>query len=228
MDFRSASSIGLVAAVLVLGGCSTSSNGAGDDDDDGSTSNTGGMGSGGGTSIGGSGGTADPCGSCTGTCVDGACYQQHTIDFDDLQFGDEVTTQYAALATFSTDGPGLHVADYNWDSLSPKVSSEPNILCPGNICAGCCRENTYIDFSAPVRAVRFVGVGVNSSGPVARAVVYGTAGLLGTIDIIGHGDNAVPPITDLSVYEDVVRLEIVDVTDEAGLLWDDFSFEVQE
>src|SRR5262249_2324495 len=99
-------------------------------------------------------------------------WQPAAIRFDDLQFQDVVSNQYP-LATFSTvAGSKVNVSDYTWDALSPHVSSTPNMICVGVLAGGGCNKDLYVDFTKPVRKLRFIGVGVNNSGTVAVAHLF--------------------------------------------------------
>jgi hypothetical protein len=120
----------------------------------------------------------------------------------------------------------VNVSDYSWDALAPKVSSAPNMICVGVLAGGGCNQDLYVDFTKPVRKLKFVGVGVQDSGTVAVAHLFAGATELGQANITGQGTDTKPAVADLSAYTGVTRLEVVMVTDAAGLEWDDFEFEV--
>ena len=168
--------------------------------------------------------------SCAGgSCVAGTCYKPAVINFDALKFDDDVSSQFSQYATFSTSGTfKVKVADYDWSYVSAKVASPPNWICTGQLVGGGCTADTYIDFAHPVRHLHFTGVAVDSAGKVATARVFAGSQMLGAVDVIGNGDDSKPPQVDLSAYENVTRLEIVNVTDSAGLGWDDFTFEAAQ
>jgi hypothetical protein len=212
---------GLALAFLLALGC-----GSEDPTDDGAGGDASSAGSETSGPSAGPGGSTGSCGACAGTCSDGVCLAPASIRFDDLAFDDVVTTQYADLATFSILGTGaVRVADYEWAYVTAQVSSLPNWICPGDVCGGCCNQDMAIDFTFPVRNLRFVGVGVDSSGKVAEVHVFQGDAEIGVVDVVGSGSDDQAPLVDLSVYQDVTRIEIRNITDSAGLGWDDFEFD---
>jgi hypothetical protein len=71
-----------------------------------------------------------------------------------------------------------------------------------------------------------VGTGVNNTGVVAKVDVYVLGALSATVNMIGQGQPYVPVPVDLTGFSHVTRIAIHDVTDLAGIGWDDFSFDV--
>ena len=49
--------------------------------------------------------------------------------------------------------------------------------------------------------------------------------LAGTENLIGHGDSYTPVPVDLSSYSNITRIEVDDITDEYGIVYDDFAFD---
>jgi hypothetical protein len=49
-----------------------------------------------------------------------------------------------------------------------------------------------------------------------------------TFSITGYADPFTPELVDLSDYDDVTRVEVVDITDGGGIGYDDIRFLVPE
>ncbi len=142
---------------------------------------------------------------------------QTVIDFDDLSHNTVVTSQYP-IATFSAE------TGYENIAIAFSGPSEPMILCTRVINGGLgCDADTYIDFAAAVNDLTLQAVAVDDPGVVCRVVVYENGIQTAVVDIIGP---MMPwgPI-DLSGFSDVTRIEIIDINDQGGIGWDDFSFE---
>jgi hypothetical protein len=141
------------------------------------------------------------------------------VGFDDLETGTDVTSQYGH-ATFSSDpGCTCRVSDYAGLAASP-----PNYVFTYYTCPNGATASVYVDFDVPVHRVAFKGVGVNNAAKVATVHVVTVEGTH-SVDMIGQGDPATPVAVDLSDFEGVTRLEIVDVNDPYGMGFDDFAFE---
>ena len=70
----------------------------------------------------------------------------------------------------------------------------------------------------------FFAVGDDDVGTVAMVDVFENDAFSATVKIIGDGNGFTPIEVDLSAFNDVTRIEIHDVTDTAGLGYDDFTF----
>jgi hypothetical protein len=165
----------------------------------------------------GSSSTGDASSSDTGTPT---TWVPVAIGFDDLATGTDVTTQYAAHATFSSD-PGCACRASSDAGLA---ASPPNYIFTYYTCATGPTASVFVDFPRPVRKVSFKGIGVNDASKVATIHVVTASGTQ-SVDLVGKGDYAVPVVVDLSSYQDVTRLEIVGVNDAYGMGFDDFAFE---
>jgi hypothetical protein len=144
------------------------------------------------------------------------------IGFDDLVTGTDVTEQYPH-ATFSSDpGCTVRVSDY-----AGLAASAPNYVFTYYTCPNGATASVYVDFDVPVNGLSFKGVGVNDDGKVATLHVVTVSGMR-TVEMKGQGDPTTPVLVDLSDYEGVTRLEIVDVNDLYGMGFDDFAFEPEE
>lgn len=139
-----------------------------------------------------------------------------TIDFDDAEVGDDLSTRYATYATFASNEGGTVRA-----KSSAATSSEPNFLCSGG-----CYQGIVVTFTKPVRDLRFHAVGVNEDGVIASVKVYTGQTLATTIPVEGLGSLDEFPLVDLSSVRDVTRIEVTDITDFGGIGFDDFTFTV--
>lgn len=148
-------------------------------------------------------------------------FARHTIGFDDVAAGTTITTQYAAFATFSTDaGCALTTS-----TSAGVAASKPNYVWTYYSCQSGASASYFADFTKPVRHVSFALVGVNSTQKCATARLVHSDKSVTTTDVVGKGNYAVPVVVDLASSTDVVRLEIVDVSDPYGLGLDDVAFD---
>jgi hypothetical protein len=153
-------------------------------------------------------------------------YKRITINFDDVPSGTTITTQYKQHATFSSaQGCSLVTS-----TSAGAAASKPNYVWTYYSCSGATKGSKapyFIDFSKPVRHVAFTLVGVNSSSKVATLrLVHAQPGKGPTVsDVIGLGSYQKPVVVDLPQSADVVRVEIVDVSDAYGLGLDDVQFD---
>ena len=142
---------------------------------------------------------------------------QVSIDFDNLPNATAVTNQYPQLTLSSATG--LNNSTLNLAATFK--TSVPNILCtPG------CDEPTYIDFTRPARDVKFKAVGVNDTNQVFAVRVHRQGLPVTRLEYTGQGLPYEPLLVDLSALGDITRVELVEITDTAGVGWDDFSFTV--
>jgi hypothetical protein len=149
-----------------------------------------------------------------------AAAQAVVIDFDDLGNGVVVTNQYAGV-TFSSD-PGFEVLT----TAQSLGSSTPNFICSGQGGSINCVSPIYVDFATGVSGLSFLQVGDNTPGDVGDVRVFSGATLLGTVDIMSDAAPFTPGLIDLGAFSNITRIEIVNITDAAGLGFDDFTFTV--
>ena len=142
-----------------------------------------------------------------------------TINFDDLADNVLVTNQYADATFSSTGGNVIRTSAQNLGS------SLPNFICTGFAGGGInCVGEVVVAFTAPVSGLSFVVVGDDDVGVNALVDVFDGNGLLATANIIGDGDTGTTYTVDLSAYSGVSGITIRNVTDDAGLGFDDFTF----
>lgn len=158
-------------------------------------------------------------GACLGASTIASGAFAVTIDFDDLTPDTIVTNQYATATFSSSAGNANFAEDQNLGS------SLPNFLCTGPDTGGInCIEDTYVDFTNPVNNLSFLAIGVNDSGKVAEVNIYVNNVFDSTIDVIGDGTAFSPDLVSIA-QSNVTRIEIVSITDTAGIGWDDFTFD---
>jgi hypothetical protein len=142
-----------------------------------------------------------------------------TIDFDQLAAGVQITSQYSQ-AKFSSD-PGFA----NWTDAVSTGSSLPNAVTTGPAAGGIDgTHSTFIDFTCPVVALTFRGIGIDDVGAVATVNVFEHGSFSGTVIVNGAGAPSTPVRVDVTGFHEVTRIEIVNLTDAGGIAWDDFVF----
>lgn len=144
------------------------------------------------------------------------------IDFDALADGAVITNQFAGVVFSSTvdaENKATNQPSYN--------GSMPNFLCTGPVGGGVdCAGETIVDFSAPVNALSFQGMGINDvSANVAQVDVFTNGVFASTITVAGNAEGFNPVLVDLSAFVGVTRLRIHSITDGGGVGWDTFRFD---
>ncbi len=138
------------------------------------------------------------------------------VNFDQLVPG-ALDADAFPEASFSSDpGSVIQVAAFN------RAPSPPNIICT---LAGTldCVNSVFVDFTDPAYCLTFKGIGAKASGQIAEVRVFHESGET-TVTVDGEMDGVNPIEIDLTRFRGVSRIEIVDVTDIAGVAWDDFEF----
>ena len=157
---------------------------------------------------------------------------QHYINFDDVLTGTAITNQYAP-AVFSTSF-GWYLVAHNqfYDgAFSNYGSSQPNILDHAPIVYPHAFAPLYVDFTQPVNDLKFYVLAVDDLGPaIAQINIYQNHGSApsATRNIPGFGHFFIPVPVDVGGwgYNNVTRIEIVNVTDTQGIGYDDFTFSI--
>jgi len=150
------------------------------------------------------------------------CSASVVIDFDELFDGDVLTNQFPE-ATFSSSAGNVNVI-----TAQPDIAhTPPNFICTGPAGGSInCVEDTFVDFTNAVDSLTFWAIGVGDVGTVAEVNVFVGDVFDTTVDIVGLGDQFTPFMVDLSSFSNVTRIELVNITDGAGIGWDTFSFSV--
>lgn len=141
------------------------------------------------------------------------------IDFDNLGNGVQVTNQYAGVTFSSQAGSQILTTAQNLGT------SLPNFICSATTSINCV-DDVYVNFSSGVSGLSFIAVGDNNVGHNGDVRVFAGASLLGTVNIIGDANGFSPYLVDLGAFSGITRIEIANITDLAGLGYDDFTFTV--
>ena len=144
-----------------------------------------------------------------------------TINFDSLPAGTVVDVQFPEAGFGSEPG----VVDVRTAAVGAVAPSPPNIICTVPIAGGdTCVSDLRVVFTDPVDNLSFQAIGAKSVDMMVAQVRVFERGLLSsTVDITSLGGGAVVRV-DLVSFAFVTKIEIFNVTDPAGLGWDDFSF----
>ena len=135
------------------------------------------------------------------------------ITFDELSPDTKVTTQYAPDVTFASKTGDILAYD-----PGEFGQSKPNFICTGS---GDCATDLTLTFTHGVRGISFDALGVNDTGAIATVQL--TPG--GSVPIVGQGMVDVPVHVDLSTFTGVTSLVVTNITDAAGIGYDNFTFE---
>jgi hypothetical protein len=155
-----------------------------------------------------------------------------TINFDDLpenMSGLPTPLPFPAVynnnehATFSTE-PGAQLIYFS--EAQEVGTSPPNTLTsaedPNDFPYS---FDIYVDFTKTIDNLTFTVSSDNDSGVIGKVRVYHAQSVIAdVVDIVGDGNFTTLISVDLSAYEKVSRIEIVEVTDTFGLSYDDFNF----
>ena len=86
----------------------------------------------------------------------------------------------------------------------------------------------FVDFEQAVNNLSFFSGGDDINGVQFSIRVF-IDGILGsTLDLSGDGALDTIDFHDLSTFSNITRIEIFNVVDPAGLVYDDFSFSIAE
>ena len=83
-----------------------------------------------------------------------------------------------------------------------------------------------MQFDPPASSIAFDVLGIDSGAgsTIGDVEVYAGTTLLGTETIVATGGYVPPVHIDLSAYDDVTEVRVVDPTDGYGVAYDDLSF----
>lgn len=144
-----------------------------------------------------------------------------TINFDDCDGNVEVDERYPDVTFVPEDGYHLFCWDYASYSRSEPFTAYTATSGGG---AGAAVDLTW-EFTRPVRALQFYSLGDQVDGPLATVTVHTEDGGRHTTSIVGDGGASSADLTDLSEWEDIVRIEITEMEDPYSVNYDDISFE---
>lgn len=140
----------------------------------------------------------------------------HLITFDDLPAGTVVTEQYPGVA-FSSDGDANLIEPKSAVGTTGEGSEPNEIGGPAHL-----TDNLQLDFDRPVDNLKFLVTGISDVGVIGQInVFYGDT--VSTTFIVGRGSRV--DAVDLSAFEGITRIQIVNITDANGVGYDDFQFD---
>jgi hypothetical protein len=139
------------------------------------------------------------------------------IGFEDLPANTILSDQYAAHATFATDSTS-HITVWNAHDFGTGQYIQTGLT------FGDTGFPLYVDFTKPIRNLSFTVLGANSNSACADMHVV-HAGVIDTIPLVGHGNPTTNVAVDLSAYDQVTRLEVVNITDFDSIAFDEFHFD---
>lgn len=140
------------------------------------------------------------------------------LTFESFDANELITT--VGKATYSSDTRDVQV--YRYESLPDYAQSGVNTIGPAGYGLAF-YENLYVDFAVPVWDLSFFSGADDNAGVQATINVHEGGVFAGVVPLIGDGDPT-PDLHDLSGFTNVTRIEIVDVTDPGGIVYDDFSY----
>ena len=143
-----------------------------------------------------------------------------TIGFEGLSNGTVVTNQFPDVVFSSNAGFENQVA------TRPGLGFGDNFICTAPTAGSInCTQETILTFSSVVNNLSFYQVGDNANGVVALVDVFENGLFSSTVNILGFDTPLVPDIVDLNAFSNVSSIRIYNITDPAGLGWDNFQFE---
>jgi hypothetical protein len=148
------------------------------------------------------------------------------INFDNLTAGTIITNQYPQ-ATFSGDPNYPNEAVASTDASQPNSIGAPTPASDGGDSVGNPYIHPlYVDFTDPVDDLQFLQMRDDSAAGVEieQVNVFQNGVRTATVPVYSTGAVFTPGVVNLSAYDDVTRIEIVNVTDPAGLIYDNFQF----
>ncbi len=145
------------------------------------------------------------------------------IDFDLQPPGTVIDLQYPGVKFATELDVEIQTASV---SFAP---SPPNIICTVPTFGGAtCVAEVRLAFDEPVNEVHFEAVGAKMTGLVAEVAVWelGDAFPIAIVPIFQAVPGGTTPVfVDLSTYDNVTEIKIFNVTDPAGVGYDNFYYE---
>ncbi len=144
--------------------------------------------------------------------------QAELIDFEQFNDGDLIGT--VGSATFTSNN---NVEVYAFGGAF--AQSGVNTIAP-DAGGGSFNGDLFVDFASGVSNLSFWSGGDDFNGIQATINVFVGGIFDSAVSLIGDGNAGTTDFHDLSAFSNVTRIEIVNVTDPAGLVYDDFMFDV--
>jgi hypothetical protein len=148
------------------------------------------------------------------------------INFDNLAAGIIVTNQYPE-ATFSGDPAFPNIVLATTDASQSNSIGAPTPTSDGGDSNGNPYIHPlYVDFTEPVDDLQFLQMRDYSPAgtEIEQVNVFENGVQTAAVPVYSTGHTFTPGTVNLSAYNGVTRIEIVNVTDPAGILYDNFQF----
>jgi hypothetical protein len=158
--------------------------------------------------------------SCLALCTTWSAVgqaQTTTIGFDNVASGTTISNQYAGLLFSAPTGFRTATVGLPLPGVSP-----PNFLCSTPLSQLSCVGAFTIDFLNGAQNVSIKAVGLDGSGTLMSIGVFGAAGLLGTVPVIGTGTPNTTTTLNFASFGQIQRLQFTANTD--GIGWDDLIY----
>jgi hypothetical protein len=149
--------------------------------------------------------------------------QAVVINFDELADGTVVNNVYAGV-TFGTLAGDGEVRVFS----ACCSESDPNSIAPHPGGGFDFNGQMSVVFDFAVNNLMFFIGGDNDAGAVGLIDIFDAGGLIATVNLIADGDGigSTEELQDLSAFSNVLGINIYNVTDAAGLVYDTFSYDV--
>ena len=146
--------------------------------------------------------------------------QAELIDFEQFNDGDLIGT--VGNATFTSNN---NVEVYAFGGAF--AQSGVNTIAP-DAGGGSFNGDLFVDFTSAVNNLSFWSGGDDFNVIQATINVFVNGLFDSAVSLIGDGNAGTTDFHDLSAFSNVTRIEIVNVTDPAGLVYDDFMFDIAD
>lgn len=148
------------------------------------------------------------------------CSASTVINFDSLPPNTDPGSTFSGV-TFSTTGANV-LKTNPFDN----GTSLPNTLCGFNPSKGDCSAPVIVAFNPSVANLTFKASGADAGAGSNVASVRVTHGSgVTTVKFQSSGSTQIPTFVDLSKFINVSLVEIINQTDPAGLVFDDFTYD---
>ncbi len=146
------------------------------------------------------------------------------INFDEHPPGTVIDVQYPEVDFVTEPGAEIQTASV------PFAPSPPNIICTVPVAGGdTCVADVQLFFADPVAGLRFEVIGAKEIGVVAAVKVFLSSApeepvIVEIFNPVPGG--TIPVLVNLSEFVGVTSIEVFDVSDPAGIGYDNFFFEL--
>ncbi len=123
--------------------------------------------------------------------------------------------------------PGWYLLAHDQFGAGFYGSSSPNILDHGPLVYPHGNVPLYVDFTSPVNNLRFYILAVDDNRPaIAQLNIFQNKLQTTTLNVPGFGNAFAPVSVNLASYNNITRIEVLNITDRNGIGYDDFTFTI--